>query len=322
VSPELLQYATLGLLALLVVGVFTLALALLLRRLAPPAATLTLPTGAESFAPVVNVFQSQINEMRAVVERQAAAAEARREQEDQTQKEIRQIARVMLGSSTSGRSGERVLREALKELPAQWLIEQYAVNGKEVEFAIRLPDGMILPIDSKVVAQSHLDKLDAAATEQERASRAKEVRDEIIKRSKEVTKYVDGRTLSFAIMAIPDGVYQVAGSTFGDAFLKNHALILPYSLVLPFILLTVEQHNRAPISADDVRATYLLTQAVAHLAKASDTLESHMGDAITRMRNGAETMKNELNAARLALSQAQDAATASSASDGKVRVPA
>src|SRR5438034_3453685 len=78
-----------------------------------------------------------------------AGEEERRHREEQAWTSLHRVAAVLAGSQKAGRTGERVLAEVLGSLPPSLLERDYRVNGRIVEFALILPDGKRLPIDSK-----------------------------------------------------------------------------------------------------------------------------------------------------------------------------
>ncbi|MGH7872759.1 MAG: dihydrodipicolinate synthase family protein, partial [Candidatus Binatia bacterium] len=73
----------------------------------------------------------------------SAADEARRPREDQAFASMQQLTAKLLGSANAGATGERIVEDALKALPPQWLLTDHMVANKKVEFAVRLPDGLI-----------------------------------------------------------------------------------------------------------------------------------------------------------------------------------
>lgn len=215
---------------------------------------------------------------------------------------LQRLTAVLLGSATSGASGERVTREMLSHLPAQWLVTNHAVGGKRVEFAIRLPDNLLLPVDSKVVAQARLDLL-AQAAEGDRERLAAEIVRDVESRVAEVRQYVDERTPGFAIAAIPDAAYALCGSILADAYHKYHALLVPYSLLGPFILMVHAQHHPKGANLDDAYVAQLLTAVEAHLVTAQNELNGRLSEGITRLTNARAALQGELAAASQKIAQ-------------------
>ncbi|MCL6567233.1 MAG: hypothetical protein K6U09_12535, partial [Acidobacteriia bacterium] len=66
---------------------------------------------------------------------------------------------VMAGRERRGEAGEQIVATALRLLPASMVEQGYRVNGKTVEFALILPDGRRLPVDSKWTAGDLLQRL-------------------------------------------------------------------------------------------------------------------------------------------------------------------
>jgi hypothetical protein len=237
--------------------------------------------------------------------------------EDDAFASLRRLATAMLGSATSGAAGERVVEQVLEGLPAQWRVADHTVNGKRVEFAIRLPDGLLLPIDSKVVAQNELRELDGTEDRTLRDRLEGGIRTKVLQRAAEVSKYVDARSPGFAVAAIPDAVFRVCGPVLARAYQEHRALLVPYSLLAPFVLMVYEQHLRSGLDLDNARLARLLADAQAHLDHAQQELNGRLGGALVQLGNGRDALARELAEAGHALALLRGAAAGGS--DGKSR---
>src|SRR5262249_42393688 len=78
-----------------------------------------------------------------------AGEQGRGRQMDVAADSIRRLEAVIAGSGTRGAAGENVLLRALAQLPPDLLELNVAFGAKVVEYALRLPGGRYLPIDSK-----------------------------------------------------------------------------------------------------------------------------------------------------------------------------
>ena len=89
--------------------------------------------------------------------------QGRARQMDQAAESLRRLEAVVAGSSTRGAAGENILARALAQLPPDLLECNVAFGSKVVEYALRLPGGRLLPIDSKWTSAASLERLCAAA---------------------------------------------------------------------------------------------------------------------------------------------------------------
>lgn len=273
-------------------------------------------TAMASLGPVPDVqrgLQSQVADALQTLALINDVQRRRLEQENEAHAALQRLSAVLLGSSTAGAAGERLVRETLDHLPAQWKVTNHLVGGKRVEFAIRLPDGLLLPVDSKVVAQSKLDGLSHAADDRERERLGAGIVAEVEGRVAEVRQYVDERTPGFALAAIPDAAYSLCGAILADAFQKHRALIVPYSLLGPFVLMVYEQHRRSATDVDSALLARSIAAAETHLEHAQAELNGRLSDALTRFTNGRDALRGELAAAAQALAQLR---TAGGSGDG------
>ncbi len=216
---------------------------------------------------------------------------------------LQRLTAVLLGSATSGASGERVVREMLSHLPVQWVVTNHAVGGRRVEFAIKLPDNLFLPVDSKVVAKEELAGLDAEADPKKREQLERAVRAAVLQAAADVHQYVDERTPGFALAAVPDAAYALCGAILADAFQRHRALIVPYSLLGPFVLMVYEQHRHAGMNLDGARVARLAADLEGHLEQAQQALNRSFAGAITQLSNASAGLGRELAAAAQALAQ-------------------
>jgi DNA recombination protein RmuC len=276
------------------------------RHTADPAqslAPIALPTGAEALAPIFQTLQGQLGDVTSKLEQLrvvAAAEEARRPQVDQAYASLQQLTAKLLGSANAGATGERIVEDALSVLPPQWLITDHRVANKPVEFAVRLPDGLVLPIDSKVVAQSDLVALDGAQNGQREKLEGR-IRTNVLQRAGEVRQYVDGRTPGFAIAAIPDAAYRLSAPVLPRAYQEYQVVIVPYSLLLPFVMLCYEQHRRHGVDLDAANQVKLLAEAETHIKRALQELNGRIGRAFVELTNGRDALGQELSDAGRAL---------------------
>lgn len=281
-------------------------------ELPPVALPVALPPGAEALAPAFTELRGQLSELRGKLEEvRTASAEVRSLQGEERQRwsredaaytSLQRLSAVLLGSATAGAAGERLVQEALGSLPPQWLVTDHKVANQPVEFAVRLPDGLFLPIDSKVVAQSELDALEHAETPARRAQLEKNIRDEALKRAKEVHKYVDARSPGFAIAAVPDAAYRLSGAILPRAYQEHQVLLVPYSMLAPFVLMVYEQHRRGGVDLNNERMAALLSEAENHVERASLELNGRISNAVTMLANGRDDLKRELDEAARTLS--------------------
>lgn len=233
-----------------------------------------------------------------------AATQARWVREDDAFAALQRLSAVLGGSSSSGAAGERIVREVLDSLPPQWRITQHTVAGKPVEFAIKLPDGLVVPVDSKVVGQAELDELQTERDPERRKRKEQEVRNQVLLKAGEIRKYIDERSVGFGIIAVPDPAYDVSGPVLSKAYQEQHAIVVPYRLLAPFVLMVYEQHRHVG-AYDSARISRLLLDAQSHLERAAQVLNGQVSTALTQLTNGRDRLNGELAAASVAMDQAR-----------------
>ncbi|MGZ4113895.1 MAG: DNA recombination protein RmuC [Actinomycetota bacterium] len=255
-----------------------------LRRIAD--ATATRDAAAER-------VQAELAAARRALEDLALRERERREGEIESADVVRRLSAVLSGGGRSGRAGENVLREQLAQLPPSMLVSDLRVNGKVVEFALLLPDGRRLPIDSKWPAAAELQALEAATDPVERDAPAREV-----------AQYLDtSLTAPVGVAAVPDAAYAVLRRAHADAFARG-VVVVPYSTALPVLLFLSAIVGRYG-DAGDARAC--LAEVASLLDAMEGVIENKVARAATMLANGADEFRSHLGKARGSLSRARSA---------------
>jgi DNA anti-recombination protein RmuC len=164
-----------------------------------------------------------------------------------------------------------------------------------VEFALDLPDGRRLPIDSKWSAMAELEALEACEDPAEGELLARDVERLVAARAREVAQYLDPAVTSpVAVAAIPDAAYAVLRRAHADAFARG-VVIVPYSTALPVLLFLYSLVHRFG-GADDARAA--LEEVASLLDAMEGVVENKVARAATMIGNAADELRSGLGKAR------------------------
>ena len=188
-------------------------------------------------------IRDRLTQTHSVFESFRAALAARQQVDDEARQSLRRLEAIIAGSSTRGAAGENILEEAFQHLPPDMVHRNAWIGGKVVEFAIRLPGGKLLPIDSKWTSSQALEQLSSPDVDPARRQQlAAQVEKEVEKRVREVAQYIDPATTSpFALAAVPDAAYAVCRAAFAEAH-RRHVLVVGYSMALPYLLALYQLH--------------------------------------------------------------------------------
>jgi DNA recombination protein RmuC len=226
-----------------------------------------------------------IEKTRDLIEELRKSEEVRKEREREFLERIKRIDEIIAGTSAKGISGEEILRETFKKLPPEMIETNFQVRGKMVEFALVLPNGKRLPIDSKWVAGKLLLELEREANQEKRKEIIEEIEKEVIKRIKEVKQYIDpDLTWSQAIAAIPDSVYAVCKNAHLRAREEN-VILMPYSMVLPLLLYIYRFNLQYAISIDLENLQNHLIAITKNLDEMENILENRIYRGATMVSN-------------------------------------
>jgi DNA recombination protein RmuC len=246
--------------------------------------------------------QVELAAARRALDELAVREGERRDRDRESAEVVRRLSAVLSGGGRSGRAGENVLREQLAQLPPSMLVSDLRVNGKIVEFALVLPDGRRLPVDSKWPATAALQALESATDAADRDARAREVERIVASRAREVAQYLDSSlTAPVAVAAVPDAAYAVLRRAHADAFARA-VVIVPYSTALPVLLFLSAIVARFG-DAGDARAC--LAEVASLLDAMEGVLENKVVRATTMLANAADEFRSHLGKTRGSLSRAR-----------------
>jgi DNA recombination protein RmuC len=229
-----------------------------------------------------------------------ALEQARVRQADQASDSLKRLEAVVAGSSTRGSAGENILARALGQLPPDLLELNVAFGNKIVEYALRLPGGRYLPIDSKWTSVAPLERLDCVEAPQERRRLVEQVARDVRIRIREMSKYLDPeRTLCLGLLAVPDAVYTAAPEAHGEGY-REGVVVVPYSLALPYVLALYRLTIRFGGVVDTDQLASRLRGLEECLRKADEEVEGRLSRSVVQLGNSRDALRDQLGGARRA----------------------
>jgi len=239
-----------------------------------------------------------------------AQAKARQDLEAQTATSIRRLEAILAGTQSKGAAGENVLESVFARLPPEWQVRNFKVNGKVVEFGLRLPNNRVLPIDSKWPATDLLEQFAACEDPAQQQQIKKQVERAVLAKANEVRKYVDPNlTVDFGLAAVPDAVYDLCGGIQADLFQMNVALI-GHSMFIPYLLLVFHTTLKSMSEVDVAPLLAYVSSAQESVAALQKELDGRFSQALTMLTNSRGDMSVQLSRLSAGLSGLQASAPA------------
>ena len=247
-------------------------------------------------------LHGEISQAQKALAEVKALEQGRARQFEQAADSLKRLEAVVAGSATRGAAGENILARALAQLPPDLLEINVAFGSRIVEYALRLPGGRFLPIDSKWTSVALLERLDTVAEDQ--PQERKRLLDLVVRdlRSKirDMTKYLDPeRTLSLGLLAVPDAVYVAAPEAHGEGY-REGVLVVPYSLALPYVLALYRLTVRFGCAVDTDQLASRLRQLEEILRRSADQVESRLSRGLVQVENARDALRDNLLEARRA----------------------
>jgi DNA recombination protein RmuC len=230
---------------------------------------------------------------------------AREDLERRSADSIRRLEMVIAGTHTKGAAGENILEAVFANLPPEWQVRNFRVGDKAVEFGLRLPNNLVLPIDSKWPATHLLEQFAVCEDPDEQRKLKSQIEKAVVDKAKEVRKYIDPNvTVNFGIAAVPDAVYDLSTGVQADVFQLNVVLI-GYSMFVPYLLLVFQTILKSSQSIDMQRLDAYLRSAEESLEQAQGELEGRFSRAITMLTNSRDELSVLLSKVRSGLTSLQ-----------------
>jgi DNA recombination protein RmuC len=260
---------------------------------------------ARSLAEATGAVRQELSDAKASLSALQAQAQARQEVETRTALAVQRLESIIAGVQSKGVAGENIVEALLAKLPPEWQVRDFRVGNRVVEFGLRLPNNLILPIDSKWPATNLLDSLAATTDAQERQALKGQIEAAVLAKAREVRKYIDpGSTPGFGVAALPDAVYDLCCGIQAEAFQMNVVLV-SYSLFMPYLLLVFQTTLKASRDLDLERLARYVEQAQESARLMQDELEGRFARALTMLSNSRGDMVTHLGRINSGLSSLQ-----------------
>jgi DNA recombination protein RmuC len=216
---------------------------------------------------------------------------------------IRRLETIVAGSSTRGVAGENILQRALAQLPPDLIELNVAFGNKCVEYALRLPGGRYLPIDSKWTSAAALERLELAEEPTERKKLVDQIVRDVRTKIREMVKYLDPqRTLALGLLAVPDSVYAAAPEAHGEGY-REGVLVVPYSLALPYVLALYRLVARFGASVDTDQLAARIRALSDSLRRMDDEIEGRLSKGLVQVQNAREALREHVGSAQRSAAQ-------------------
>lgn len=244
----------------------------------------------------------QLEAVRADLGAAGQTLAALRGSQESSQRAMARVEQVIAGTQAKGAAGEALVLAQLQALPPEMLETNFGTPRGIVEYALRLPDGRRLPVDAKFPATDALEQLaQADVSNGERDRLAKTVRGKIKDMAEEVSKYRDPNlTTSEAVCAVPDAAYSLCGKIIYECFQKYGVMVMPYSMLLPF-LLAYYRRNAAQMGTDSavlVRYLQQLDAVEQHLGQMEHVLKNSVDKPAASLKNAADNLRTGITEIR------------------------
>ena len=248
-------------------------------------------TVAKSLADSTSAIRDGLSKAQENLAAIQAQSKARQDLEFRTSESIRRLEGIIAGTQTKGAAGENIIEVVFAQLPTEWQVRDFKVGNKTVEFGLRLPNNLILPIDSKWPATNLLESFIATDEIEKQQELKTQIEKAVVAKAKEVRKYIDpNMTVDFGIAAVPDAIFDLCTGVQVEVLQMNIVLI-SYSLFVPYLLLVFQMILKSSQNIDLQRLNSYLESGQANIGELQSELEGRFSRAITMLSNSRDDMR-------------------------------
>ncbi|MEX0781548.1 MAG: DNA recombination protein RmuC [Dehalococcoidia bacterium] len=220
-----------------------------------------------------------------------ATARSREEMEAVTARSIRRLEAVIAGTSVKGAAGENICELVFAQLPAEWQEREFRIGNRTVEFALRLPNNLVVPIDSKWPATPLLEQFLASEEPAEQQRLKAQIQQAVVAKAKEVRKYLDpGLTTDFGVAVVPDAVFELSGAALGEV-MQLDVMLVSQSMFVPSLMLLFQSAVRDSREIDVERLAGYLKAAEQGLDALGKEIEGRLSNAIVMLGNSRDSLR-------------------------------
>ena len=224
-----------------------------------------------------------------------ASAKDRHEIEQKTAESISRLETIIAGTQSKGSAGENIVSLIFAKLPVEWQVRNFNVNGKTVEFGLKFPNNLVLPIDSKWTATDLLEKFMDSDNPDEQQKLKAEIEKAVIHKAKEVRKYIDPSiTTTFGVAVVPDAIYEMCTSIYPDIF-KIGIVLVSYSMFVPYLLLVFHTILKSEQNIDLQKLDAYLQTAQSSLDELQEEINGRFSRALTMLNNSRDDMQAHIS---------------------------
>jgi DNA recombination protein RmuC len=262
-------------------------------------------TVTKTLVDTANAIRTDLTNAKNDLTKIQTRVDERKTLDEQTAVSIKRLEAIIAGIQTKGVAGENILDFVFAKLPVEWQVRNFKIGNKSVEFGIKLPNDLILPIDSKWPATNLLEQFLETDDPTEQQKLKSQIERIVMDKGTEVKKYIDPAiTVNFGIAVVPDAIYDLCYGILVDLFEMNVVLV-SYSQFMSYLLLVYQTMQKVTSSIDFQKLDAQLHNAQKNIQAMNDELEGRFSKGITMLTNSKSEMSAHVSRLNSSLSYIQ-----------------
>jgi DNA recombination protein RmuC len=257
------------------------------------------------FSQTISVIREELSRAKETLVRLDVFSKDRQDIEKQTADSIKRVENILAGAGTKGSAGENIVEFAFANFPPDWQVRNLSVANKIVEFGVRLPDNLILPIDSKWAATDLFEKFLSCQDADEKRKLKAKIHSVTKSRATEIQKYLDPNiTTTFGLAVVPDPLFEIC-SEIVPLLSQQNVMLVSYSMFIPYILLIFHMTLKSAHTIDLRRLDAFLKTASESVVTLQAELQGRLSRATVMLNNVKTDMEAQLGQLNMSLAALQ-----------------
>jgi DNA recombination protein RmuC len=251
-------------------------------------------TTADALVQTAEAIRTDLSSAKETLAELQVRSQSSQDVETRAAESIKRVESILTGTQSKGSAGENIVELVFAKLPPEWQVRNFTVANKTVEFGVRLPNGLVLPIDSKWAATDLHERFLTSDEVHEKQRLKVQIQSTVAGRATEIKKYLDPNvTTAFGIAAVPDPIYDLCSEILPD-LLQQNIVLVSYSMFGPYLLLVFHTTLKTLRNVDMERLDAFLASAEESVNSLQTELQGRFSRAMIMLDNSRADMAAQL----------------------------
>ena len=254
-----------------------------------------LKTLTSGLSEATTAMRSELSNAKSDLSELQARSRAERLYEFQVKEAINRLEIILSGIQSKKISSIDYFETLFANLPAEWQVHDLEVAGKLINFGIRLPNGLILPVDNNLNNGNFLEQYLATKEDAEQLRIKKEIEGIIFKDARDLSELLGSEKINdYGIIIVPDLIFDLCFNV-QSSVIKWNVVLVSYSMLVPYLLLVFQTELRSCTSIDLNKLDNYLQSTIENVNAIQDELDGRLAHSIELVGESRDEIRNQIS---------------------------